>query len=99
MKRVGKKLKEQKAYNDAINNYIKIATFFESEAELAAEGLYLGSQLLEQQAAGKLPLKDPPLTLAKATPAPAAKKTGAPPAKPGAVSPKPATTGSSATAK
>ena len=42
---LAKSLSEKKAYNDAINNYIKIATFFESEAELAAEGLYEGAQL------------------------------------------------------
>jgi tetratricopeptide (TPR) repeat protein len=42
---LAKSLREQKAYNDAINNFIKIATFFESERELAAEGLYEGAQL------------------------------------------------------
>ena len=88
---LAKSLSEKKAYNDAINNYIKIATFFESEAELAAEGLYEGAQLLEQQAAGKIPLKDPTLTLPKATPAAAAKKAGATPS-PGAASPKPGVT-------
>jgi TolA-binding protein len=34
----------------AINNYIKVGVMFESEAELAAEGNWLGAQLLEQKA-------------------------------------------------
>jgi TolA-binding protein len=92
---LAKSLREQKAYNDAINNFIKIATFFESEADLAAEGLYEGAQLLEQQAAGKIPLKDPVITVPKGTPG--AKKPGGTP-KPGA-SPKPGSPSGSSTAK
>jgi predicted negative regulator of RcsB-dependent stress response len=34
----------------AINNYVKIGSFFKAETELAAEGLWLGGQLLEQKA-------------------------------------------------
>jgi len=69
-------LEEQKKFDEAINNYVKIATFFESERDLAAEGLWRGAQLMEDQATGKIPMPKP------ATPDPAAKKTGS--GKPGA---------------
>ena len=48
----------------AINNYIKIATFFEGVPEFAAEGLWRGAQLQEKKASGEV--KQVP----KATPAP-----------------------------
>ena len=51
---MAKILDEQKKHDEAINNYIKIATFFESERELAAEGLWRGAQLMEDQASGKI---------------------------------------------
>lgn len=75
---MAKILDEQKKYDEAINNYIKIATFFESERDLAAEGLWRGAQLLEDQASGKIA---PP----KPTPKTEAPKAGA--AKPGAAKP------------
>jgi tetratricopeptide (TPR) repeat protein len=81
-----------KDYDVAINNYIKIAAFFESERDIAAEGLYLGAQLQERQAKGEIPK-----SAAKpraATP----KKTAASP-KPGAATPKPGAATPKATPK
>ena len=48
----------------AINNYIKIATFFEGVPEFAADGLWRGAQLQEKKASGEV--KQVP----KATPVP-----------------------------
>ena len=48
----------------AINNYIKIATFFEGVPEFAAEGLWRGAQLQEKKANGEVK------SVPKATPAP-----------------------------
>ena len=48
----------------AINNYIKIATFFEGVPDLAAEGLWRGAQLQEKKASGEVK------QIPKATPAP-----------------------------
>ena len=81
---LAKSLQELKTYDDAINNYIKIGTFFEAEKEIAAEGLWLGAQLLEKQSTGEIPMP-----VKKAAP-PATPKPGAAPSKPGAASPKPA---------
>ncbi len=77
MMMMAKALEEEKKFDEAINNYIKIATFFEAERELAAEGLWRGGQLLEDQASGKIA---PP----KPTPKAATPKSGAKAAKPGA---------------
>jgi hypothetical protein len=75
-----------KDYDGAINNYIKIASFFESEKEIAAEGLWLGAQLQERQSTGEIQ-KGKPILREKATPKPAAsQKAGASP-KPGATKP------------
>ena len=51
----------------AINNYIKIATFFEGVPEFAADGLWRGAQLQEKKASGELK------QIPKATPAPVKK--------------------------
>jgi hypothetical protein len=56
---VGQLSEAKGEYEAAINNYLKIARFFESEADLAAEGLWRGAQLLEQQATGKIPMPEP----------------------------------------
>ena len=48
----------------AINNYIKIATFFEGVPEFASDGLWRGAQLQEKKASGELK------QVQKATPAP-----------------------------
>ncbi|MEQ1859365.1 MAG: tetratricopeptide repeat protein [Chthoniobacteraceae bacterium] len=76
---MAKALEQQAKYDEAINNYIKIASFFESERDIAAEGLWRGGQLLEDQATGKIV---PP----KPTPKPAAtpKAAAKPSPKPGA---------------
>lgn len=73
-----------KDYDLAINNYIKIATFFESEREIAAEGLWLGAQLQERQSKGEIPK-----TAAKPKPAATPKAKAASSPKPGAATPKP----------
>jgi tetratricopeptide (TPR) repeat protein len=75
-----------KDYDTAINNYIKIATFFESEREIAAEGLWLGAQLQERQSTGQIPksARPPGTPKPKATPKPASATP-----KPGAATPKP----------
>lgn len=75
-----------KDYDLAINNYIKIAAFFESEREIAAEGLWLGAQLQERQSKGEIPK-----TAAKPKPAATPKPKAASP-KPGAPTPKPGAT-------
>jgi tetratricopeptide (TPR) repeat protein len=76
MMMLGKIAEEEKYYDEAVNNYVKVSAMFESERELAAEGLWRGAQLLEQLGTGKLekpkkrpvpPKKAPP---GKATPAP-----------------------------
>jgi tetratricopeptide (TPR) repeat protein len=83
-----------KDYDGAINNYIKIASFFESEKEIAAEGLWLGAQLQERQAKGEI-AKGKPVVREKATPKPGATPKAAGSPKPGATpkggaTPKPA---------
>lgn len=84
---IAKCLEEQKAFGEAINNYIKIATFFESERDLAAEGLWRGAQLMEDQASGKIP-PPKPTPKPEATPKGQAKPAGAKPgATPGKVLP------------
>lgn len=88
---LAKSLEAEKDYEGAINNYIKIAHFFESEKEIAAEGLWLGAQLLEKQSKGEI-VPQPPKPKPAATP----KKDGS--AKPGA-SPKPGATPNAASKK
>jgi TolA-binding protein len=61
---LGKTLEREGKYEDAINNFVKIGIFFEGVPDIAAEGLWLGAQLQEQQAEGKIPISIP------ATPAP-----------------------------
>ena len=61
---LGKTLEREGKYEDAINNFVKIGVFFEGVPDIAAEGLWLGAQLQEQQAEGKIPMSIP------ATPAP-----------------------------
>jgi TolA-binding protein len=70
-------------FDAAIDNFIKIGTFYSGVHEAAAEGLWRGAQLLERQARGELPMPTPP---PKATPGPkgAPKAPAAPPEKPAA---------------
>ncbi len=56
-------------FDAAIDNYIKIGTFYQGVPEAASEGLWRGAQLLERQARGELPMPTPP---PKATPGPKA---------------------------
>jgi TolA-binding protein len=43
----------------AIDNYIKISVFYGGVPKVAAEGLWLGGQLLERQATGDIPMPTP----------------------------------------
>lgn len=71
-------------FDAAIDNFIKIGTFYRA-SEAAAEGLWRGAQLLERQARGELPMPTPP---PKTTPGPkAAKPAATPAAKPAATPP------------
>ena len=68
-------------FDTAIDNYIKIGTFYSGVPDAAAEGLWRGAQLLERQGRGELPMPTPP---PKSTPGPKAtpKPAGTPAAKP-----------------
>ncbi len=68
-------------FDAAIDNFIKIGTFYSGVPEAAAEGLWRGAQLLERQARGELPMPTPP---PKTTPGPktAPKAAGTPAPKP-----------------
>ncbi len=57
-------------FDTAIDNYIKIGTFYSGVPEAASEGLWRGAQLLERQSRGEIPMPTPP---PKATPGPKAK--------------------------
>jgi len=45
--------------DDAINNYIKISTFYGGVPDTAAEGLWRGAQLLDKQSSGAIPIPTP----------------------------------------
>ena len=47
-------------FDVAIDNYIKIGTFYSGVPEAASEGLWRGAQLLERQSRGELPMPTPP---------------------------------------
>jgi len=84
---LAKSLEAQGEYAEAINNYVKIGNFFESEAEIASEGLWLAGQLLEKQATGEIPMpvkKAPPKPAPKPLPKGAEKRAATAAAKPGA---------------
>lgn len=61
-------------YELAIDNFIKISVFYAGVPKVAAEGLWLGGQLLEQQASGAIPMPTPTPKPAAATPEPKDKK-------------------------
>ncbi len=52
----GRIKEEQGDYQSAIDNYIKIASFYSGVPDAAAEGLWRGAQLLEKQGQGELPM-------------------------------------------
>jgi TolA-binding protein len=56
-------------FDQAIDNYIKISTFYTGVPEAASEGLWRGARLLARQARGELPMPTPP---PKPTPGPKA---------------------------
>ncbi|MEP6670447.1 MAG: tetratricopeptide repeat protein [Chthoniobacter sp.] len=60
----------------AIDNYIKISVFYTGVPKIAAEGLWRGAQLLEDQSTGKYPMPTPtPKPVATPKPAGAPKAT------------------------
>jgi TolA-binding protein len=56
---LGRIHEDNKRFDVAIDNYIKIATFYSGVPQAAAEGLWRGAQLLERQARGELPMPTP----------------------------------------
>jgi tetratricopeptide (TPR) repeat protein len=81
----GKILEADHRYEAAINNYIKIGTFFSGVPKIAAEGLWRGAQLQERQGTGDIPMPTPtpkPVPGAKASSARAASTPPAPLARP-----------------
>lgn len=66
---LGKIHESNKRYDQAIDNYIKIATYYSGVPEVAAEGLWRGAQLLERQGSGEIPRPIPP-PRSTASPAP-----------------------------
>lgn len=90
MMTIAKAQESLKSFSEAINNYVKIGILFESERELAAEGFWLGAQLMEKQVTGEIKKPTPP-PAAAAKPADAAPKPGTAPKKSGEAAPKPAT--------
>lgn len=57
---IGKIHEDAKRFDQAIDNYIKIASFYAGVPDAAAEGLWRGAQLLERQAKGEIPRPTPP---------------------------------------
>ena len=69
---LGKVHEANARYSEAIDNYVKISVYYSAIKPIAAEGLWLGGQLLERQATGEIPMPTPapkPLVKPKATPA------------------------------
>ncbi len=68
---------DQGNFDTAIDNYIKIASFYGGVPEVAAEGLWRGANLLERQGKGDIAMK---VSTPKPKPAPAKPSPGAAPA-------------------
>ncbi len=81
---IGRVYEEQKDYDNAIDTFLKIHTRYEAVPKISGDGLWKGSQLLERQFKGELPVK----TAAERKAAAAAKSAAAAAAK--AKEPKPA---------
>ena len=75
---VGKIHEANRRFEAAIDNYIKISAYYSGVPKVAAEGLWLGGQLLERQASGEIPMPTP---TPKPKVAPSTPKPGAGPAK------------------
>jgi len=56
---LGKIHEANRRFSLAIDNYIKISVFYGGVPKIAAEGLWLGAQLLERQASGDIPMPTP----------------------------------------
>jgi len=74
---IGDIFKANGSIPEAIDNYLKISVFYTGVPKIAAEGLWRGAQLLEDQASGKYSMpKATPKPAAGSKPAPAANATG-----------------------
>ena len=60
MLQIGKIHVANQRFEQAIDNFIKISDFYQGVPRVAAEGLWLGGQLLERQASGEIPMPTPP---------------------------------------
>jgi hypothetical protein len=56
---LGKIHEKSGRYEMAIDSFIKISVFYKGVPKVAAEGLWLGGQLLERQASGEIPMPTP----------------------------------------
>ena len=75
MLQLGKIDAANQRFASAIDNFIKISVFYVGVPDVAAEGLWLGGQLLERQASGEIPMPTPTPKAAAAPPkAPEKKK-------------------------
>jgi TolA-binding protein len=72
----------------AIDNYIKISVFYTGVPKVAAEGLWRGAQLLEDQSTGKYPMPTPTPTPPKSAATPKTAGTPKPGGAPKAATPK-----------
>ena len=61
-------------FEQAIDNYMKIAAYYSAVSDAASEGLWLGAQLLEKQANGQIPMPTPAPKVAATKEAAPAKK-------------------------
>jgi TolA-binding protein len=73
---LGKIHEAAKRFEMAIDNYLKISVYYGGVPKVAAEGLWLGAQLLERQATGEIPMPTP-TPKPTAAPKPAAKPAAA----------------------
>ena len=56
---LGKIHEANRRFSLAIDNYIKISVFYGGVPKIAAEGLWLGAQLLERESTGDIPMPTP----------------------------------------
>ena len=56
---LGRIYEANQRFPEAIDNYVKISVYYSAIRPVAAEGLWLGAQLLERQASGDLPMPIP----------------------------------------
>ena len=54
---IGRIYEQEKDYDNAIDTYLKIHTRYEAVPKISGDGLWKGSQLLEKQSKGEIPVK------------------------------------------